>query len=206
MEIISVNVGKEQAIQSKSGKTGIYKESTSKAVYVGTEGLTGDAIIDVENHGGVDQAVYIYGVPDYNWWSGELQKDLKSGTFGENIMISDLESSTLCIGDRLDMGHVILEVTSPRIPCVTLATRMNDPKFVKRFVKAKRYGAYCRVIQTGEIQIGNIVTLIKYEGTRVSINKLADAFYQPSIDQDQIKLFLSLPIDIRSRTDYETKL
>jgi MOSC domain-containing protein YiiM len=206
MKIISVNVGLEQAIRGKSGTSGIFKQPTSDPVMVHSEGLTKDVIIDTENHGGVDQAVYIYGEPDYMWWSNELQQDLKPGIFGENITISDLESRTLCIGDRLEMGSVVLEVTSPRIPCVTLATRMNDPKFVKKFVKAERYGAYCRVIQVGEIQIGNAVTLIEYEGTRLSINSLADAFYNSPLENKKIKLFLSLPIDIRTRTDYEAKL
>jgi len=206
MEITSINIGKERTIQSKSGTTGIYKEPTLDTVYIGTDGLMGDAIIDVENHGGVDQAVYVYGVPDYDWWSNELQQDLKPGTFGENLTISDLESATLCIGDRLFIGSVILEVTAPRIPCVTLATRMGDPQFVKQFVKAQRYGAYCRVIQTGHVQQGDLVTLTAYAGTRLSINKLADAFYQPPLTQDQIKLFLSLPIDIRTRNAYNDKL
>lgn len=206
MEIISVNIGKKQVIQSKSGTTGIYKESTTHTVQVEALGLINDVIIDTENHGGVDQAVYIYGIPDYDWWSDELQQDLKAGTFGENITVSDLESATLYVGDRLEMGSVVLEVTAPRIPCVTLATRMNDPQFVKRFVKAGRYGAYCRVIQTGVIQQGDTVTLIEYDGTRLSINTFADAFYNSITDKDQIKLFLSLPIDIRSRRYYETKI
>ncbi len=206
MEIISVNVGKEQAIASKSGSSGIYKKSTTAPVMVGTEGLMNDVIIDVENHGGVDQAVYVYGVPDYDWWSNELQKDLIAGTFGENITISELESATLCVGDRLQMGDVILEVTAPRVPCVTLATRMGDPQFVKRFAKAKRYGAYCRVIQTGYIQQGDSVRLTEYKGTRISINTLADAFYNSPVTKEQMQLFLSIPIDIRSRRYYESKI
>ena len=206
MEIISVNIGKEKAIQGKSGTSGIFKEPSSDPIMVHSEGLVNDTIIDVENHGGVDQAVYIYGVPDYDWWSHELGQELKVGIFGENLTISDLESATLCIGDRLHMGSVILEVTSPRIPCVTLATRMDDPQFVKRFVKAERYGAYCRVIQTGHLQSGDSVTINNYEGKRVSINQLADAFYHPPIAQDELKLFLSLPIAIRARRDYESQI
>ena len=96
-------------------------------------GLESDTICDTENHGGVDQAVYVYGVPDYDWWAEALAKPLQPGTFGENLTVSDLESAGLQVGDRLEVGTVVLEVTSPRVPCVTLAARMEDPTFVKRF-------------------------------------------------------------------------
>ena len=57
--------------------------------------------MDTKNHGGPDQAVYVYGGADYAWWSAELEQELAPGTFGENLTISDLESAPLAIGDRL---------------------------------------------------------------------------------------------------------
>lgn len=207
MKIVSVNIGEAQPIRSKSGTSGIFKKPTSAPVAIHRGGLTNDAIVDTENHGGVDQAVYIYGVPDYAWWSQELGgQEMQSGLFGENLTLSELESAALTIGDRLHIADVVLEVTSPRIPCVTLATRMNDPKFVKKFVQGKRYGAYCRVIQTGTVQVGDPVELEPYQGTQVSINELADAFYRSQLSRDDIERFLSVPIAIRAREDYERKL
>jgi MOSC domain-containing protein YiiM len=149
MHLASVNVGRARPFQAKAvGQTGIFKEAVSEPVSIGALGLAGDAICDVENHGGPDQAVYVFGVPDYEWWSRELGLDLAPGTFGENLTITDLESAELLIGDRLYVGpQVILEVTAPRIPCVTLARRMNDPRFLVRFRAATRPGVYCRVIQ-----------------------------------------------------------
>ena len=52
---------------------------------------------------------------------------LARALFGENLTIAGLESARMLIGDRLALGSVILEVTSPRIPCVTLAARMGRP-------------------------------------------------------------------------------
>jgi MOSC domain-containing protein YiiM len=66
------------------------------------------------------------------------------GAFGENLTIGTLESALFRIGDRLHIGEVILEVTAPRIPCDTFATRMGDPTFIKRFRKAGRPELYCR--------------------------------------------------------------
>ncbi len=115
-------------------------------------GLEGDSIVDKKNHGGRDQAVYIYGGADYAWWSRarpDLDHGYQPGTFGENLTISDLESAEYAVGDRLQIGEVVLEVTAPRIPCVTLAARMGDPQFIKAFMAAERPGLYCRVIVEG---------------------------------------------------------
>ena len=142
MQLLNVNIGKEQSIQNakSSGKTGIFKQPQSKPVRVTALGLEGDAIVDKKNHGGRDQAVYVYGAADYNWWSRELGRTLDPGTFGENLTISALESAGYAVGDRFQVGKVVLEVTAPRIPCVTLAARMGNSQFVKRFLAAGRPG------------------------------------------------------------------
>src|SRR6476620_1339959 len=125
MQLISLNLGHERAMRNgkASGKTGIYKLPTNEAVQVTTEGLGGDVICDTENHGGADQAIYVFGVPDYEWWSGQLGRELEPGTFGEILTVSGLLSQDFSIGDFLYVGEVILQVTAPRIPCVTLAVR-----------------------------------------------------------------------------------
>ena len=106
MRLVSVNLGQVRPIQGakSSGNTGIYKIPTTEAVQIGPMGLAGDAICDTENHGGVDQAVYIYGAPDYAWWSRTLGYELGPGTFGENLTIAGLESAHMLIGDHLSLG------------------------------------------------------------------------------------------------------
>src|SRR5215211_1617187 len=103
MELISINIGQARAIRNgkASGTTGIYKSPVDAPVEITSLGLAGDVICDSGNHGGVDQAVYVYGTTDYAWWSAELERDLAPGTFGENLTISELESARLDIGDRL---------------------------------------------------------------------------------------------------------
>ncbi|MEP7291903.1 MAG: MOSC domain-containing protein, partial [Chloroflexota bacterium] len=64
MELVSVNIGTSQPIKAKSGQSGIYKMPTSMPIDITRLGLVGDAIVDTKNHGGVDQAVYIFGTPD----------------------------------------------------------------------------------------------------------------------------------------------
>jgi MOSC domain-containing protein YiiM len=208
MQLISVNLGQERAIQhgKPSGKTGIFKLPVTQPVQVTALGLSGDTIVDTENHGGVDQAVYLYSTPDYDWWSAELGRALDPGTFGENLTISEFESAKLSIGDRFHIAQVVLEVTSPRIPCVTLAARMQDPTFVKRFRHAERPGVYCRVIQQGSIQAGDAVIFEPYtQPTLLAIEMFRD-FYQPQRDEATLRRFLAAPIHFKDREQKAAQL
>jgi MOSC domain-containing protein YiiM len=208
MRVLAVNVGRAQAIENakSSGLTGIFKKPQTGAVRIGPLGLAHDSICDTENHGGPDQAVYVYGELDYAWWDAELGRTLEPGTFGENLTISGLESAAFSIGDRLRAGQVLLEVTAPRIPCVTLAARMGDPAFVKRFRYAERPGLYCRVIEEGDVQAGDPVSVEPMLEPTANIITLFRLFYEGNASAEQLRYLLTLPIDIRARRDYEEQL
>lgn len=209
MQLISVNVGQERAIQNakSSGVTGIYKQPTTAPIQINPLGLADDTICDTKNHGGVDQAVYVYGAPDYAWWSQRLGRDLAPGTFGENLTISELESATFTIGDRLRVGAVVLEVTGARIPCVTLAARMGDPQFVKRFARAERPGLYCRVITPGAVKASDPVSVEPFAGSpAITVLEGMRRFLHNDYDRETVIRFLAAPIDIRSRRFFEQML
>ncbi len=208
MHILSVNIGRERT-QPKGDAletTGIYKMPVSGPVQVSRLGLPGDFICDEKNHGGPDQAVYLYGAPDYEWWSWQLGRQLEPGTFGENLTLSDFESARYNIGDRLQVGSVLLEFTAPRIPCSTLARRMRDPSFVKKYRQAERPGMYCRVIQEGTLQAGDEATLIPYSGATVPALDLFREHQSREKHADVLLRILDAPIAIRARLDAEDDL
>ena len=70
MHLLSINIGAARTIGNAnvSGQTGIYKLPVAGPVQVTADGLADDAIVDTRNHGGPDQAVYVYGGADYAWW------------------------------------------------------------------------------------------------------------------------------------------
>jgi len=209
MHLFSINIGKAQPIANggKSGVTGIFKQPARGAVRGGNLGLEGDAVVNKKHHGGPDQAVYVYGADDYAWWSAELGFDLEPGTFGDNLTVSNLEASDLNIGDRLHIGdQVVLEISAARIPCATLAARMDDSTFVKRFRHAERPGIYCRVIQGGAIDAGDGVTLETYSGATITVREMFQLYYDNSADEAAIRRVLAAPIAIRARQDNEERL
>jgi MOSC domain-containing protein YiiM len=208
MDLISVNIGRERILQRRhrTEKTGIFKFATEESVKVTKLGLEGDVIVSKRHHGGPDQAVYIYGGMDYEWWSRELGMDLAPGTFGENLTISELESAEFNVGDILHMSEVTLQVTAPRIPCGTFAARMDDPQWVKKFRYAERPGLYCRVLREGFVQAGDPVVSERYAGETISILEMYRDYYNSNKDEETLRRQLAAPIAIRARRDIEKEL
>jgi MOSC domain-containing protein YiiM len=208
MKLTSVNLGTGQliAVGERNIRTGIHKQPTLEPVQIGKLGLAGDEVSDEINHGGPDQAVYVYGLPDYDYWSEQLGTALEPATFGENLTISGLESANLKIGDRLRVGAVLLEVAASRIPCHVLAARMNDLGFVKKFRAAQRPGAYCRVIETGTVCVGDAVTHEPHLGKTVALLEDFNLYYDANPSRASIERALNSSIAIRTRAELTQKL
>jgi MOSC domain-containing protein YiiM len=208
MKIHSINIGRERTQQRKDyvETTGIYKIPVSGPIEIKRLGIVGDAVCDVKHHGGPDQAIYVYGGADYAWWSNELGRDLSPGTFGENLTISDLASADFNVGDTLHIGDVILQVTAPRIPCGTFATRMGDSQWVRKFRQAERPGLYCRVLKEGMVNVGDAVRVEKYTSETLSIVQMYRDYYEKNKTEETLRAHLAAPISIRSRIDLEKGL
>lgn len=207
MKIVSINVGRRRLLEGRSfrGETGIFKDPVEGPVAVGELGLDSDTIVNTKVHGGPDQAVYVYRQEDYDWWAQELGRPLCAGTFGENLTVTGLEAPGLAIGSRLRFDAVVLEVSAPRIPCNTLATRLDDTGFIKRFMGAARPGFYCRVLTPGVLCAGERFAVAAYGGAPVTTVEMFEAWHS-RLRPDEMQRFLSVPIDARSRAYLEDKL
>lgn len=208
MKLISINVGKKQTQQNKGREeiTGIYKKTVTGPVQINKLGIADDFIGSPKHHGGPDQALYIYGEGDYQWWEASLGRSLEAGTFGENLTISELESARFNIGDILQIGEVTLQVTAPRIPCGTFASRMGDPQWVKKFRAAERPGLYVRVLREGTLAAGAAVTFEAYQGETLSLIEMYREFYEKAKTEESLRKHLNAPIAIRARVDLEKEL
>ena len=203
LKILSVNIGKAVPYEHTTPKvTGIFKVPQTGPVRIGACGLEGDAICDLAHHGGLDQAVYLYGQPDYDFWSRELGRVLEPGTFGENLTVANLESARVCIGDRFTLGPLVLEVSSPRIPCRTFAARMDDKLFVKKFLAANRPGVYCRVLGEGPVTECDVLTLVPFEGERIEIIEMNQTWNRMDLDAATKARYLSTPIHSKERAKW----
>ncbi len=208
MQLLSINIGQKRTQQkgNELETTGIYKLPVQEPVEIKSLGIQSDFICDQKNHGGPDQAIYVYGMSDYEWWSKEFGRELSAGTFGDNLTVSKLESAGFNIGDRLHVGSVTLEVTAPRIPCSTLAARMDDPQFVKKYRHAERPGLYCRVIKDGTVRVEDEVKVEPYRDETLSILQIFRDYYDNNKSEETLRLHLRAPIAIRARKETEEDL
>lgn len=205
-QLIGVCVGHPRPIPGHQAKTGIFKEPVAGPVAITAQGIPDDAILDRRHHGGLDQAIYVYFQPDYDFWAGELGYAPAPGHFGENLTISGTDSATTCIGDRFSIGEVLLEVAYHRTPCMTFAAKMGDPRWVKRFHRALRPGAYCRVLTPGTVEAGMTVDIQPYQGDRISVAELMAYDAVKDIPLDFIRRAVTTPIREKTRFIYETRL
>jgi MOSC domain-containing protein YiiM len=149
--VISLNRGhiSDLVIGGRPGRTAIDKRPVTGSVAVGPLGLDGDEMADKQYHGGVEQALYAYAREDLDWWTEQLGRELPNGVFGENLTTAGIDISAALIGEIWQVGAVVVQLTSPRIPCVTFKSWLGEPQWVKRFAAAGRPGAYLRVLTPG---------------------------------------------------------
>ena len=209
MDVISVNAGRSELMRigARTVETGIRKGPVERG-HVGPLGLAGDVVADVENHGGLDQALYLYSADDYAFWAAELGGTPEPGTFGENLTLSSFGAEPVRIGDRYRVGAALVEVTAPRIPCAVFATRMGEPDWVKRFADARRTGLYVRVLDPGEVAAGDPVERLGgLNGhPHPTVVDLMDVWYDTEPAPELLERLLASPLAVRARANVENKL
>ena len=203
MKLAAICLGRPEILQGKSYKTGINKMPVKGSTLVDRAGLVGDSVCNRKHHGGPDQAILLEGELTMAWWSRRLGRELRPGTFGENLRIDALDGRDVCIGDRFVFAEVVLQATAPRIPCATFAARMGEHDFARRYLAAGRLGIYCRVLREGVLEPGEAVRFEPYEGDRVPVADLLLGAGERLNPPDRFRL-LALPIAERLRKRYST--
>ena len=165
-----VNVGRPAPNRWKNvASTGFDKRPAEGPVPVhipgpkgnGDVGLAGDHAYDVRHHGGADQAVYAHAREDLDAWELPLGRTLPAGGFGENLTTTGMDLTGAVIGERWQIGRdVLLEVSCPRIPCVTFEGWLGRPGWMKEFLAAGVPGAFLRVVAVGSISAGDGIEVV----------------------------------------------
>ena len=177
--VVSVNTGRERDEEwaGRLKRTAIDKRPVLGRVAVGKLGLAGDEQADKVDHGGYEQALYAYAREDLDWWVEILGRELTNGMFGENITTAGLDITGGLIGEIWRLGSAVVQITSPRIPCVVFAGWMDERQWVKRFGDTGRVGAYLRVLEEGQVSAGDPVEVLARPAGRVTIAESVRAFY-----------------------------
>lgn len=172
MLLLAINIGLvaplfvNESGNKQSVITGIRKQAIQGSIVVNKLGLAGDEQADLTVHGGLDKALYAYPYEHYAFWYQERVRMLKqesvleTGLVGENLTTQGLLERDLWVGDQLRLGSVVLEVTEPRAPCFKFSALMGYTKAAKHMLQSGYTGVYLKVVETGEIQAEQPITLI----------------------------------------------
>lgn len=161
--VLAVHRGRRRLLDGVRRSTGIDKRAVSRVEVrdpgprqggLGS-GVVGDEIGNSRHHGGDAQAVYAFAREELDRWARELDREIPSGMFGENLTTTGIDVDGALVGERWRVGTSLLEVTGPRIPCGTFAVRMQEPRWVRRFTAHGRSGTYFAVLEAGVIEPGD---------------------------------------------------
>lgn len=187
----------------------IAKAPVEGPVHVGLEGLAGDEQGDRRAHGGPDKAVHVYAFEHYAAWLSELgdRSVLRArGAFGENLSTSGLTEASICLGDKVRIGGVLLEASQPRQPCWKLNDRFDVSDMARRVQRTLRAGWYFRVLEPGTLVAGDPVTLVDRPHPRWSMERFLELLYRRPLDREWLDEASALPLVPSARRLIATRL
>lgn len=172
----------------RTWKTAYVKDEVPGPVRVTVLGLEGDEQYDRRHHGGPDMALLAYGGAHYPRWREELGlPEFGPGAFGENWVVDGLDETTVCLGDEYTVGDtVVVQVASPRGPCLHISRRWDRQDLLPRVVASHRTGWYLRVLREGTVARGDAVTRTARPWPDLTVAKVSRLRLAPASDPDRV--------------------
>lgn len=177
MRLLSISSGKVtplfgnhhpdyKSVPSAIRKVSISNLQNAMAVQINNLGVKGDEQADLNVHGGLEKAVYVYPAEHYAFWNELLTRETKKptalqhGALGENFTIEGLLETEIFVGDKLQIGDLEFAVTKLREPCFKFNAALGHKGAAKAMVQSGYSGWYLRVLKTGIVSAGAKIQLI----------------------------------------------
>lgn len=181
-------------VTRRAWTTGFYKEPVETEVRLTRLGIEGDAVADTRNHGGPDKAVLCYADSHYRLWAAEYPDlSMSGGALGENLTLTGIDESGVCIGDRFRIDSCEVEVSQPRQPCWKIARRWGVKTMTKRVTQTGRTGWYVRVLAEGPLRQGLPCELIDRPNPDWTVARANDLMFGRISDRLATIQLMNLP-------------
>lgn len=165
-------------------------------VTVTTTGCIGDEQGDPFFHGGQLQAVHQMPEQVYKLIQTEFPSvTIYEGMLGENLIVSDMHETNVCIGDIFQIGSVQMQITRPRRPCWKIDSQLNQRGVAKFLQEQGCVGWYYRIIKTGDMQLNDNCFLISRAYPFASLTKLWEIYNDKNFrDPNEIERWLAIDV------------
>ncbi|CAN9088009.1 unnamed protein product [Alternaria alternata] len=194
--LIQLRSGKvKKALGNGKIETAIHKAPLTGPVEISETGIPSDEH-SFHLHGGPDKALLHYCTAHYDEWKKQLpasEHHFKPGAFGENLSNREVSEMNLCIGDRLAIGGIIVEVSEPRAPCYKLNHRFEVKDMAKRAQTLLRTGWLYRIIKPGTVTAGDMITLLERPNPEWTVARVMYYLFNETNNVEMMKEIVSLP-------------
>lgn len=176
--IQSIHQGRPKAICDARGEwvSSIARQRADGPVRVLYDGLEDDKVAQ-PYHGGPDGAVCVHLSDHYRFWNDRYGMALREGGLGENLVLDGISEDQINIGDTIQIGNTLVQVSGPRVPCANQARHVGRADWVRLTIRENRTGFYLRVIRKGTISTGDLWDLRERRNESGSIAAVNNCFY-----------------------------
>jgi len=185
-KIIGLYVGKVENRWPDKAPTAIAKTYRDGALELDENGFLQDEQADLKVHGGLEKAIHHYASDHMDFWRAHHpeQADLfVPGCFGENISTTGLSEDNLCLGDILSLGTAKVQVCQGRQPCWKLTKHIGIRNFALHFQQSALTGWYYRVLEKGQVKVGDRMDVLDRPCPDWSIKQLNQARFNSKVDE-----------------------
>ena len=192
-EVLQVKIGKVQSIRFGDDKefteTAIKKTPVEKA-YITKLGPEGNEVGLKEHHGGVNKALFSVSTSTFSELNKITDSNFKwdeTAVYGENLVISQLDENSICVGDVYEIGECTVEISQPRKPCIRLSKNTGCPEMLETIIKTGWTGWYSRIIKEGIIKKGDKMILRKRVYPELTIKALNELLINHKDKEELLK-------------------
>lgn len=196
MKVISTNLGNPTTFtwNGREEQTGIFKKPVTKPLFLTKTEVETDTVIDRVHHAGVHKACYLFSSDDYPYWKKIYPElDWDWGMFGENLTVSGLDEAQIRIGDVYRLGTALVQISQPREPCYKLGIRFGTQDVLKQFIDHNRPGTYVRILEEGEVKVGDELTLHEQSRNELTVQLFYKLLYLREKPKDLLNMFMENP-------------
>ncbi len=194
--LLEVRTGVVKRLGNGDVLSAIDKAARDGPVWLGPGGLEGDEHRELEFHGGADKAALHYDADHYGLWALEFPERralFAPGGFGENLVSRGLDETGVCIGDRIQIGAALVQVTQPRQPCYKLDVRFEEPTVSALAERNGRTGWYYRVLEPGAVTAGDTIEIVDRPHPDWTVRRVLHLIFDEPADRGAVSSLLELP-------------
>lgn len=189
MIVLSTNTSAPQdfEFQGQVIRSSMIKKSNPKGLKIEKLRVLEDEFASPEFHGRPHSVVYAFSWPALQAYGKLIGFNaIEMGAVGENLSLSELDETQVKVGDQFQIGEVILQATSPRIPCSKLNFRFQNKLAQKLFIQHGKPGVYFQVLKSGVLQSGQEFKKIHAQENSASISAFYDLMTKRSPPETKV--------------------